>query len=97
MIIIQGVEAKLKEAKVGDMVTVEKLKSIDEKNVSNRLSPRRVILLCNRRPGVHKAHLRWMQSGFVAFGHFLTGFFKWMDPELGTMMQYSMQFPTCAI
>jgi hypothetical protein len=39
VIIIQGVEAKLKEAKVGDMVTVEKLKSIDEKNVSNRLSP----------------------------------------------------------
>lgn len=34
VIVIQGVEKKLKEAKVGDMVTVEKLKSIDEKNVS---------------------------------------------------------------
>lgn len=53
VIILQGVEVKLKEAKAGDMVTVEKLTSIDEK-----------------------------KSGFVAFGHFLTGFFHWMDPEL---------------
>ena len=44
MIVIQGVEAKLKEAKALDMVTVEKLKSLDEKKV-RRNSPVRVSVL----------------------------------------------------
>ena len=76
MIVLQGVEVKLKEAKAGDMVTVEKLASIDEKKVSN-------YVICARQPCL-KTGGRVLQSGYVAFGHFLTGFFKWMDPELGT-------------
>ena len=67
MIVLQGVEVKLKEAKAGDMVTVEKLASIDEKKVSGFLDD---ACICMRSPRFNCAG-RVLQSGFVAFGHFL--------------------------
>jgi hypothetical protein len=72
------VDKKLKEAKAGDMVTVQKLKSLDEKNVSCFL-----LWLVHVSANRVSKLARVSQSGFVAFGHFLTGFFLWMDPELG--------------
>ena len=72
-------DKKLKEAKAGDMVTVQKLKSLDEKDVSYFLL---LLVPVSAKPCLTKL-TRVSQSGFVAFGHFLTGFFHWMDPEMG--------------
>ena len=83
MLVLDGVEAKLKEAKAGDMVTKAKLKVCQLMCGYSRSTVTLKVCLPPLKLTVFLTQeIDEQNSGFVSYSHFLARFFHWMDPDL---------------